>query len=158
MRMLQKEFLLRLIKKRGFTSGIEIGVLRGETVDLLLTCFDNLHMTSIDNSPQPEAFKVVNAFKDRFNIIVNSSDEAIKSIAGQRDFVWIDGDHHYEQVKRDILNYWPLVRIGGVIGGHDYCKDAGDVSRAVKEILGEHINTAEDGVWWVDKINAEIQK
>jgi predicted O-methyltransferase YrrM len=35
------------------------------------------------------------------------------------DFVFIDGDHTYEGVKSDFLNYGPLVRPGGIIGFHD---------------------------------------
>jgi len=35
------------------------------------------------------------------------------------DFAFIDGDHTYEGVKADFLNYGPLIRSGGIIGFHD---------------------------------------
>jgi len=35
------------------------------------------------------------------------------------DFAFIDGDHTYEGVKSDFLNYRPIVRSGGIIGFHD---------------------------------------
>lgn len=35
------------------------------------------------------------------------------------DFAFIDGDHSYEGVKADFLNYGPLIRPGGIIGFHD---------------------------------------
>jgi predicted O-methyltransferase YrrM len=35
------------------------------------------------------------------------------------DFAFIDGDHTYEGVKADFLNYGPMVRPGGIIGFHD---------------------------------------
>ena len=35
------------------------------------------------------------------------------------DFAFIDGDHSYEGVKADFLQYGPLVRPGGVIAFHD---------------------------------------
>ena len=35
------------------------------------------------------------------------------------DFAFIDGDHTYEGVKADFLNYGPLIREGGIIGFHD---------------------------------------
>lgn len=38
---------------------------------------------------------------------------------GVLDMVFIDGDHRYEQVVRDIENYGPMVRPGGVFAGHD---------------------------------------
>ena len=42
------------------------------------------------------------------------------------DFIFIDGDHRYSVVKRDIEAYRGLVRDGGVFSGHDcegYIKD-----------------------------------
>lgn len=39
------------------------------------------------------------------------------------DFVYIDGDHEYDSVIEDILAWYPLVRSGGIIAGHDYVKD-----------------------------------
>lgn len=38
---------------------------------------------------------------------------------GSVDFAFIDGDHTYEGVKADFLNYGNLVRPGGVIAFHD---------------------------------------
>lgn len=38
------------------------------------------------------------------------------------DFVFIDGDHIYKNVKQDIISWYPKVKIGGFLGGHDYNK------------------------------------
>lgn len=38
---------------------------------------------------------------------------------GRLDFLFIDGDHTYEGVKRDFEMYSPLVRKGGIIAFHD---------------------------------------
>jgi cephalosporin hydroxylase len=35
------------------------------------------------------------------------------------DFLFIDGDHTYEGVKKDFEMYFPLVRKGGIIAFHD---------------------------------------
>ncbi|MEM1914646.1 MAG: class I SAM-dependent methyltransferase [Thermosphaera sp.] len=45
----------------------------------------------------------------------------VKRILGDRklDFLFIDGDHTYEGVKRDFEMYSPLVRKGGIIAFHD---------------------------------------
>jgi hypothetical protein len=39
---------------------------------------------------------------------------------GYFDFVYIDSDHRYEYVKRDIDDWWEKLRPGGVMAGHDY--------------------------------------
>lgn len=39
------------------------------------------------------------------------------------DFVYIDADHRYETSKADIKAWFPKVRKGGIISGHDYIKD-----------------------------------
>ena len=36
------------------------------------------------------------------------------------DFLFIDGDHRYDQVKKDLDNWVPKVKEGGIICGHDY--------------------------------------
>ena len=49
------------------------------------------------------------------------------------DFLWIDGDHSYEGVKKDIYHWTPLVKKGGFICFHDY-RDAPRVKKAVDEL------------------------
>ncbi len=39
------------------------------------------------------------------------------------DFVYIDGDHSYEGVLADIDAWWPLIRSGGFLCGHDWVPD-----------------------------------
>lgn len=75
-----------------------------------------------------------------------TSDEAAIQVPAPVDFVWIDGDHRYEQVKRDIQNWMPKISLGGIICGHDYIQAAG-VKEAVDELLGE-VKTGDDFTWW----------
>lgn len=50
------------------------------------------------------------------------------------DYVYIDADHHYEPVCRDIDAWLPKVKPGGVIAGHDFCEYPGfGVIQAVTE-------------------------
>jgi predicted O-methyltransferase YrrM len=37
----------------------------------------------------------------------------------QYDAVFIDGNHSYEYVKKDLENYYPKVKIGGIVALHD---------------------------------------
>jgi hypothetical protein len=51
------------------------------------------------------------------------------------DAVFIDADHEYESVKKDILAWMPKVKKGGILAGHDYSTAHGGVIRAVSELI-----------------------
>lgn len=72
-------------------------------------------------------------------VINCSSDVAKSQIADNSvDLVFVDGDHHYEQVKRDLENYWPKLKAGGVLLGHDYQSTPHPgVKRATDEVFGK---------------------
>lgn len=50
------------------------------------------------------------------------------------DFLFIDGDHTYESVKNDIFLWFPKIKKGGIISGHDYTEPCG-VKKAVDEFF-----------------------
>ena len=55
------------------------------------------------------------------------------------DGVFIDADHSYEAVKKDIANWMPKVRKGGILGGHDYIQTFEGVVRAVNESISDFV-------------------
>lgn len=72
-----------------------------------------------------------------FRIITAISWEAPKFFKDASiDAVFIDADHVYESVKKDILAWLPKVKKGGFISGHDYCDEHPGVIKAVNEIFG----------------------
>ena len=36
------------------------------------------------------------------------------------DFIFIDADHRYQSVKKDIESWYPKLKVGGIMAGHDY--------------------------------------
>ena len=66
------------------------------------------------------------------------------------DFVFIDADHLYESVKADIEAWYPLVKDGGILCGHDYNPEVEmykhGVIKAVNERFGSDIEVVHD-VW-----------
>jgi cephalosporin hydroxylase len=49
----------------------------------------------------------------------------VEALAGTKlDFLFIDGDHSYEGVKRDFEDYSTLVRTGGLVAFHDIVPDS----------------------------------
>lgn len=87
--------------------------------------------------------------------IKKTSEDAVKDVDEPLDFVYLDGNHSYEYVKNDIALYYPLVKLGGVIGGHDYTPYYhSEVVQAVNEFVEEHGRIGFYAVfpdWWFIK-------
>jgi hypothetical protein len=134
----------RLSKLRGDTDlvGAEIGVAGGEHALSMLETLDIKRLYLIDPYAIYEGYEEGKAHygvdqkplsdtevlaqeklkrhSKKIVWIKKLSTEAVKIIEENLDFVYIDGNHQEEYVTEDIENYYPLVRKGGVIGGHDY--------------------------------------
>lgn len=66
--------------------------------------------------------------------------------------VFIDGDHSYQQVRKDILAWWPLLETGGILCGHDYDVFEG-VNGAVNfSFSGKHARLGAT-IWAVEKLD-----
>lgn len=66
--------------------------------------------------------------------MVMSSEDAVRDWNRPIRLLWIDGDHRYEQVKRDFLLWEPHVIDGGIIAMHDTIRKKGP-----KKVLWECI-------------------
>lgn len=125
----------------GFKSGVEVGTQSGGFTESLLkrwiqcTCFhvvdiwDHLpYYMDPANVAQAEHHKryertlnVLKPWRDRNIVKVHRklSKEACKEITPV-DFVYLDASKDYMSVTEDLYNYWPLVRRGGIMAGHDF--------------------------------------
>ena len=67
------------------------------------------------------------------------------------DFVFIDASHEYDDVKNDINSWYPKVKKGGYLCGHDYNNFIG-VTQAVNElIIGNDRNCSVINSSWIHK-------
>lgn len=102
---------------------------------------------------QPQVFEGYNeqdfrerlsSVEDYYNLIAMTSDQAVELYDdGSIDFLLIDGDHSYEAVKRDIINWLPKMRSGGLIAGDDAYHE--DIQRALHDAAG-HLNPSINGI------------
>jgi hypothetical protein len=117
--------------------GIEIGSYAGESAEIFLKsnafkvfyCIDpwEMHYDPTDDAGESEdLFIAEKLFDERFkdNPIVKKikmkSSEAFNIFKDDSiDFIYIDGNHQYEFVKQDLINYVPKIKKGGIISGHD---------------------------------------
>lgn len=70
---------------------------------------------------------------------------------GDLGFVFIDSDHSYTDTKELLQAYWPRVRTGGVLAGHDYNHgEWPEVVRVVDELFYNQFKLS-GGSWIVRK-------
>lgn len=79
-------------------------------------------------------FTNIEPVKDIITITIKDSVEAAGCYRdASLEFVFIDADHTYEGVKRDIQAWLPKIKSGGILAGHDFRWEG--VGRAVRELL-----------------------
>lgn len=74
----------------------------------------------------------------------------------EADLIYIDASHDYEDVKRDLKNYFKILKEGGTIFGDDYWIH--EVKKAVDEFVLENKLTMELGInifWKIKKGNKD---
>ena len=96
-------------------------------------------------------------FGERYTLIRKPSWEGVEDIPDGVDFVFIDGDHDYDIVLKDLFLYEKKVRSGGIMSGHDYSikKHQDGVIKAVDEYAKKfgrdiHVDNSFDpcGIFW----------
>lgn len=61
-----------------------------------------------------------------------TSFEAVETFENESlDFVYIDADHSYQAVLSDMARWYPIVKKGGILSGHDFTAEDYGVKRAV---------------------------
>lgn len=83
-----------------------------------------------------------------------SSDEVVDFMwDGYFDLIFIDADHYYDPVVRDIKVWISKVKKGGILCGHDYGTGRHpDVKRAVDEIFGEDKIELREATVWIKRV------
>ena len=153
-----------VLNRRGLTGrGAEIGVKLGRYSDLLLSSWEGEKLISIDPWLEAEPDEYVDhanvqqdrhedfyrhtkdllaKYRDRSEIWRTTSVEAAKRVPdGSLDFVYIDARHDYDSVLEDLEAWFPKLRPGGLMAGHDYAdgefrQGVFGVKSAVDEFFG----------------------
>lgn len=102
------------------------------------------------------AMKRISIFEDRTIWIYKLSSDALNDIPDESvDFVYIDGNHGFKYVLDDIISYYPKLKNGGIIGGHDiFSNKHKGVTDAVYKFFNKKINNGLNVCipdWWVQK-------
>ncbi len=158
-------------------TGAEVGVFYGHTSEALLRECPQLHLWMVDpwkpyagessiGRQKREALERAMAStlcwtefaRDRRFVLREPSPQAADRFDnGSLDFVFIDGDHRYESVCSDLFAWFPKLRAGGILAGHDYTAPENEdgrwgVARAVNEFVdcrNLSLDLGLDGMWRV---------
>ena len=137
--------------------GVELGVFKGTNAMRLISELNIKQLSLVDTWETPSYWKGEMSFEQNYEF-VKETYKAMKKVFIHRmdtvkasnivadetlDFVYIDGDHSYEGCRRDIEAWYPKVKKGGVIVGHDYYKCIG-VLQSFNELISR-----ENPVFWV---------
>jgi cephalosporin hydroxylase len=95
------------------------------------------------HSAKTEFFKNIEPLKDYVRTIEGFSVPVAQEFADGSVFaVWVDGHHSYESVLADMEAWYPKVRQGGVLAGHDYviagAHPGFEVARAVETFVHKY--------------------
>jgi glycosyltransferase involved in cell wall biosynthesis len=133
-----RENLGDLFEDFGYAVGAEIGVCRGYFSDQILRRTSKVHLHSVDpwvpyhdskygDEGQGRNERMARAKlkpwieAGRCTIHKDFSLKAVDTFQDESlDFVFIDGNHVFDHAVQDIIRWVPKVRIGGMVGVHDY--------------------------------------
>lgn len=161
-RLRRFNWLAMMVRKNEFTIGVEVGAAIGITTDFLLKNCPTLKSLTVvdlwepvkgsgtfDREDMEELFRNKFEHDSRITILKGLSWEMADNIAnGSLDFAFIDADHSYDSVMKDIEVWYPKVREGGLFCGHDLHFPG--VAKATKKIFGSRLKEAGiDHVWYV---------
>jgi predicted O-methyltransferase YrrM len=101
-----------------------------------------------------EFLKNIDPVKNIINPIKLSSLDASKLYNDNSlDFVFIDATHVYDDVKNDINSWYPKVKSGVILAGHDYA--CLYVEKAVDEFIANNsyqLNFSSGNCWYINKV------
>lgn len=129
---------------------LELGTYRGKSTLFFRLANPDIKIITIDlfepyegsMKPQPDGTRKSNNVQEidptvlaEGNIfsIKGDNKEVVKGLNMEVDFLFIDSDHSYPNVKADIENYTPFVKEGCIVAFHDYDPGHPDVPKAIDE-------------------------
>jgi len=131
----RKKFLKHLIENNNFQIMIEVGIDTGKTTFFLLDNIPHLKIYAIDTDIRKfYNNSIKEKYGDRLIPMEGYSHEVADQLPDNfADIVFIDADHSYDAVKKDIVKYTPKLKKNGLLTGHDI--DYPGVNKAVNEMI-----------------------
>lgn len=159
--------LAQLFAELGFKRGAEIGVAEGHYSEILCKAIPDLELLCIDpwhrysENPQNHSkehhefsFNETNRRLELFpkaRMVQAYSMDAVRDVApSYLDFCYIDGNHRFDFVIQDIIEWSKRVRSGGIVSGDDYYQlNAKWNDGGVVEAVQAYTNAHRIPIWYI---------
>jgi len=155
--------IIEIVDRLNYTVGVEVGVQKGLFAKDVLSIWKNCKVynlvdiwkqqtnyedkANVNDQIQEENYQTtrenVAEFKDVPQFFRNDSLTAAKHFANESvDFVYLDARHDYCGVKEDLEAWYPKLKVGGMIAGHDFLTSMESLKQSGNT---EHWNICSDG-------------
>lgn len=115
---------------------VEIGVFQGRSLWFAeKTVHPSVNLFGVDLVKKPKFLRATYMRSDSWIASHTYKDVYMENGEPNIDVLFIDGDHSYEGVKRDIENWAPFVKSGGKIVFHDCDETSPGVVKAFDELI-----------------------
>lgn len=173
-----RDQMATLFHELGFKSGVEVGVRDGGYSFTLCQAIPGVKLYGIDPYIPLKGYRdhVRKETFDRFYeeahakldpypnyaFIKKLSMDAVNDFADESiDFVYIDGNHDFQNATNDIVEWGKKVRKGGIISGDDYFKHKGRARIHVYQVVNGYTDAEHIRPWFVlgtkEMIEGEIR-
>lgn len=123
------------------TIGVELGVQTGAFASHMLQVWPSCreyhlvdlwahqeHYKDIANFDQEmhnrfydETMEKTKEWKDKIHVCRNYTSVCVENMPdGYFDFIYVDARHDFKGAYQDMRSWWPKLRVGGIMAGHDY--------------------------------------
>ncbi|MBC8233053.1 class I SAM-dependent methyltransferase [bacterium] len=101
-----------------------------------------------DGSQEKNFISTYQKFASRTDVIIikGASKDVAGLLRGEFDFVYIDACH--SMTEQDIECWYPLVKSGGILGGHDYNMDGVSVAVNAFFTMYDYDKSSTQGIDW----------
>jgi hypothetical protein len=137
----ERNDLGNIMQSENFTVGAELGVQNGFYAAEILTRWpscteynlvdlwghqENYHdFANVDQETQEaiynDAMARLQPWKDKIKVCRNYTTTCVTTYDDEYfDFIYVDARHDFKGVSMDLAVYWPKLKVGGIMAGHDY--------------------------------------
>ena len=161
--MISREQLITIFEQNKLLGkGVEVGVSKGEYARTILSKYlGHLYLVDLWAMQDPQEYEdVANAedhesnihlcvanlseYQSRYTMVRKKSPLAANDFENESlDFIYLDANLKYSFVKSDIEAWFPKIRTGGIISGHDYFNNWDDITDMAPNGIDKYVFNAE---------------